>query len=207
VFTLSTHFLARAFSTRRAIAGFQCYIFAPSAQRILVEQRLAAALSLLADTRPRWFARLHTIVSAIETGPLMTIAGGWVTSRKAIVLDVDFLCNVRQPGFRIASTIVHEGTHARIDQWGVPYDSAHRIRIERACLRQEDVFLRELPADDTRDWALAHLAERNATAQEVWSPAHADELAEAALKKVGVPPRLVGYMMRFRRWRLRGDAV
>ncbi len=51
---------------------------------------------------------------------------------------------------KLASTIVHEATHARIDDAGIPYDERHRERIERACLREELHFMRRA-ADNFHD--------------------------------------------------------
>jgi hypothetical protein len=41
----------------------------------------------------------------------------------------------------IASAIVHETTHARLERWGVAYDEAKRHRIEAICLRRELNFV------------------------------------------------------------------
>lgn len=51
---------------------------------------------------------------------------------------------------KLASTIVHEATHARIEDAGVRYDEKYRERIERACRRQERHFMRRA-AGDFRD--------------------------------------------------------
>ncbi len=41
----------------------------------------------------------------------------------------------------LASIIVHEATHARIDDRGIPYDEQRRDRIERLCRRQQQLFM------------------------------------------------------------------
>jgi hypothetical protein len=44
----------------------------------------------------------------------------------------------------IALTIVHEATHARINSRGIPYDLAHRARVERLCVNEEVSLARYL---------------------------------------------------------------
>ncbi|MHC2436808.1 hypothetical protein [Bradyrhizobium sp. USDA 4451] len=46
---------------------------------------------------------------------------------------------------RIASTIVHEATHARLESCGIEYYEKDRHRIEAICLRRELSFLAGLP--------------------------------------------------------------
>jgi hypothetical protein len=199
--------VARGFSIRRTIAGFPTYIFAPRDSRGTVEERLEAALQLLAATRPKWLNRLRGLVSAIEVGPIMTSAGAWVASRDSIVLNTDFVSNLRRPVLHIAAAIVHEGTHARIEHWKVPYRADTKIRIERACLQQERGFLLELPQDELRDWALARIDENYVNAEDIWSSSRAEASAAKALTDVGIPPRIAAVLMRIRKWRIGDDAV
>ncbi len=54
----------------------------------------------------------------------------------------------------IASTIVHEATHARLWHLGLSYDEALRPRIEAICMRREIAFAAKLPdGDEIRDKA------------------------------------------------------
>jgi hypothetical protein len=45
----------------------------------------------------------------------------------------------------IASTIVHEATHARLERWGISYDEKQRSRVEAICLRRELNVAASLP--------------------------------------------------------------
>ena len=45
----------------------------------------------------------------------------------------------------IASTIVHEATHARLSRCGIKYKESLRSRIEAICLRRELAFAAKLP--------------------------------------------------------------
>jgi hypothetical protein len=66
-------------------------------------------------------------------------------SLNACALDERYVLNETMTLERIASTIVHEATHARLEGWGVIYEEKSRYRIEAICLRRELSFLTKLP--------------------------------------------------------------
>jgi hypothetical protein len=66
-------------------------------------------------------------------------------SIKACVLDERFVLLETTALEEIASTIVHEATHARLERWGISYDEKKRSRIEAVCLRRELNFIAKLP--------------------------------------------------------------
>lgn len=66
-------------------------------------------------------------------------------SLNACALDERYVLNETMTLERIASTIVHEATHARLESWGVLYIEAMRYRIEKICLRRKLNFLTKLP--------------------------------------------------------------
>jgi len=66
-------------------------------------------------------------------------------SLKACVLDERFIADSTTSVERIASTIIHEATHARLEQWGITYKEELRARIEVICLRRELAFAVRLP--------------------------------------------------------------
>lgn len=84
-------------------------------------------------------------------------------SLNACALDERYVLNETMTLEQIASTIVHEATHARLEGWGIQYLEAMRIRIESICLRRELSFLNKLPATEalrdeiarTLEWCVA----------------------------------------------------
>ncbi|MDF0517076.1 hypothetical protein P0R31_07520 [Bradyrhizobium yuanmingense] len=66
-------------------------------------------------------------------------------SLNACALDERYVLNETMTLEGIASTIVHEATHARLEGWGIFYEEKSRYRIEAACLRRELNFLTKLP--------------------------------------------------------------
>jgi hypothetical protein len=64
---------------------------------------------------------------------------------RACVLDERFvLAETTQPE-EIAVVIVHEATHARLENLGIGYDDGQRDRIEAICVRRELAFAKRLP--------------------------------------------------------------
>jgi hypothetical protein len=66
-------------------------------------------------------------------------------SLRACVLDERFLLLETTTLEELASTIVHEATHAKLERWGISYDEKERSRIEAVCLRRELHFIAKLP--------------------------------------------------------------
>jgi hypothetical protein len=66
-------------------------------------------------------------------------------SLNACVLDDRYVLQEAMSVARIASTIVHEATHARLNNWGVAYLVDRRTRIEAICGRRELKFLAKIP--------------------------------------------------------------
>lgn len=64
-------------------------------------------------------------------------------SLKACMLDERYVADSTLE--QIASTIVHEATHARLAKCGIRYEKRLRSRIEAICLRRELTFAAKLP--------------------------------------------------------------
>jgi hypothetical protein len=75
--------------------------------------------------------------------------GCYLASLEACALDPRYILLETTTVEEIASTIVHEATHARLDRWGVSYDENKRIRIEAICRRRELNFLASVPNTET----------------------------------------------------------
>lgn len=75
-------------------------------------------------------------------------AGCYLHSLNACLLDERIVNSDTTTVEWIASAIVHEATHARLEKLGVPYDEALRQRIERICVRRERDFAGHLSGAD-----------------------------------------------------------
>jgi hypothetical protein len=112
----------------------------------------------------------------------------------------------------IASTIVHEPTHARLARCGIAYEEKRRVRIESVCIRRQRAFAAKLPrGEEARQDAQERLA---AISPETYTN-HAfaereDRGAVETLRYLGCPEWLIRAVFRVRnaraafwRWRHR----
>jgi hypothetical protein len=108
-------------------------------------RRVNAALELINSLDPGRLGRLRRDISYLVV--IGVAHAYYAQSSRAIVLssaDVDRA----SPGM-LASTIVHEGTHSRLDNDGFAYfPDAVRRRIESICVRAQLAFMKKLPPRD-----------------------------------------------------------
>src|SRR5713226_5908051 len=100
----------------------------------LIKQRNSVHYSRIIRNLERVWVRLLPHSSARYDGPL-----------SACMLDVRFVLQETTTLEGIASAIVHEATHAKLERWGISYDEKARARIEAVCLRRELDFVAKLP--------------------------------------------------------------
>ena len=166
----------------------------------LAKDRIVSALALLSATWPRWLHRTRPYAARIQVRRIIAYAGEWHRESRQVDLDHDYVCAEGRDAADIASTIVHEFTHARIDAAGIRYGPATRIRIERACVRQQIAFTTRLPPSEANDRLAAGLRKQWERAPELWSSAAAEERFERAGRAVGMPNWLIRLGLRLRRW-------
>jgi hypothetical protein len=70
--------------------------------------------------------------------------GQYKHSLKACILDERYVADSATTVERIATTIVHEATHARLERCGIEYKQELRTRIEAICFRRELAFAARL---------------------------------------------------------------
>jgi hypothetical protein len=87
------------------------------------------------------------------------------------VLDERFVADPATSVERIASAIVHEATHARLERYGIGYDEDRRARIEAICFRRELAFAARLPDSSGLQQVIAEYLD--------WYPANPDYFRDA----------------------------
>jgi hypothetical protein len=110
-----------------------------------VLERLDAALALIEQYQPRRFRHLTQDVAYIWIAAF-PCRGAYFPDRRAILTELSFLARAAEftPAI-VASSILHEGVHARVDRMTrSPRDPA---REERLCRRAELAFGQALPPD------------------------------------------------------------
>src|SRR5437868_5600257 len=111
-------------------------------------RRVEEALRLIKDHDPLHYSRVTHYLERIWVHLLTGNAAQYERSLKACMLDERYVLQEAATIEWIASTIVHEATHARLEQWGVIYEEKKRARIEAICIRRERNFLTKLPQSE-----------------------------------------------------------
>jgi hypothetical protein len=102
----------------------------------------------------------------------------------------------------IASAIVHEATHARLEKRGIRYDEAVRPRIERICARREFDFVRHLSGVDALQEEITRRLDRcneentSYTDQNMWQ--EIDQGNAEMLRHLGTPEWVIALVFRAR---------
>lgn len=159
------------------------------------------ACRLIRDNDPVRFARIQRDLKRIWSLMLMGNPGEYVHATATCRLERRYLTDDATPLVEIASTIVHEATHARLDACGFGYEEEDRRRIEHVCFRREVAFGRRLP--DGAD--VIERAEQYLNSGYTFSDAEMNEWrnkgTEAALKELGAPNWLISIVLFFKKRR------
>ena len=130
---------------RREVHGILVSAFTDKAQRDTALERVAAAVELIHRYHPGGFRRVQRGVKRILISWLPGTRGEYQSEGGLCVLNDEHVCAPETSVARIASTVVHEATHARLIRAGVPYEESLRPRIERICFRAQRAFGLRLP--------------------------------------------------------------
>ena len=126
-------------------------------------------------------------------------------SLNACVIDERYVLGETMTLENIASTIVHEATHARLERWGIIYVEEKRTRIEAICLRRELNFLARLPDSESLREEIARTLEWATTNRDYYSDASFQEREDRGqfetLRYLGAPEWLISFLMRIVRRR------
>lgn len=133
----------------RTIEGFRVTLVntRPDIDSELVFRRLESALALIRRYQPLRFSRMQRDFARIQICRYPCRAAYFPDSRVCLI-ELTFLANSDFSVAQKASSIVHEGIHARIHAMGVAYDPSQRPREERMCRTAELEFGRSIPNGD-----------------------------------------------------------
>jgi len=141
------------------------------------------ALKLIATHDPRRFARLTRDVRRIWVGPTVNRAE-WFVELEMCVLRFGYVLSRDTSAARLALTLAHEATHARLDRGGFGYEEERRARLERICVSEEIALAERLPDAST---LAADARSRLSHGPEVFTDAAMRERADQALRSLGWP--------------------
>jgi hypothetical protein len=165
--------------------------------------RVEDALRLIKHHDPLSYSRVTSNLDRIWVNLIPYALAHYSRSLNACVLDERFVLQETTTLERLASAIVHETTHARLDGWGIDYEEKMRARIEAICIRRELNFLKRFPSTALLQEEKTYKLEWYATNQEYLSDTNfrvRDDQGHAELlRHLGAP----GWFVRFAMWLLR----
>ncbi len=111
-----------------------------------VLERLDEALGLIERYQPWRFRHLRR-----DFGRILVMRypcrGAYMPDERTCMTELTFLARRDISAAPVASSILHEGVHARVDRMGVRREGRDRAREERLCRRAELDFGRALPPE------------------------------------------------------------
>jgi hypothetical protein len=118
----------------------------PDIQTETVLQRLDDALALIAQYQPWRLAHLRRDLSHFVVARF-PCRGAFFPEQRACMTELTFLARTDITAAPVASSILHEGMHARVHAMGVDAATRDRAREERLCRRVELEFGSALPSE------------------------------------------------------------
>lgn len=116
----------------------------PDIETQAVLQRLDEALGLIERFQPWRLRHLQRDVRHIHI-VRFPCRGAYVPGQRVCVTELTFLARRDISAAPVASSIIHEGMHARVDRMGVRDEGRDRAREERLCRKAELAFGLSLP--------------------------------------------------------------
>lgn len=177
-------------SPKTEVRGLRIVDVTNSADSSLLLQRVQVAVEMIADADRRRFFRARQDLKWIVLS-IAKSAAEYVPAASICIIDVEYVRD-SEP-LIIASSIVHEATHARIDNAGISYDSSRkRARIERRCVREEISFIRLQNGSE-------ELVKRleSGMANEWWTEERIALARLSQLRRLGVPDWALNIYRRF----------
>lgn len=144
------------------VRGFRVHVenSRPDIETKDVVERLDESLALIELYQPWRLKHLRRDLKQILV-TRFPCRGAYIPAERTCITELTFLARRDITAATVASSIVHEGIHARVDRMGVKPEGRDRAKEERLCRRGELEFGRALPLDLGRpviERALASLA-------------------------------------------------
>ena len=183
---------------RRTIFEIPMGLLGPRSDRDLAFQKIAAAFELLRRYDSRRLGWLRDDADGILVFLAAPHRAEWNGGARLVVLEESYVRDPATSAASVASTLVHEATHARLDRMGFRYTAERRARIEAICVRRQLAFARRIPEPGD----LIGEAERQLARDPAYFTDDAFRQRVAAeLQKRGIPGWVVRMMERLSRRR------
>ena len=158
-------------------------------------RRLKEALYLIKTHDPLRYQRLTRDLKRVWALSIQYPTAYFDRRLDACMLNTQFVLAEDSTPELIASSIVHEATHARLESYGIVYEEVRRPRIEGICVRRELAFSAKLPnGQQVHEWAehkLTSYCNHASLTNAALTKRQLDQIDEE-LRRLGVPPWIVG---------------
>ena len=130
------------------VRGFTVYVenSRPDIETQVVLTRLDEALELIERTQPWRLAHMRRDLSHFKV-IRYACRGAFFPDERACMTELTFLARTDITAAPVASSILHEGVHARVHAMGLRPESKDMAREERLCRRAELAFGLALPPE------------------------------------------------------------
>jgi hypothetical protein len=174
--------------------------------------RVEEALRLIKNNDLLHYSRVLKSLDRIWVNLIPSARAHYDRSLNACVFDERYLLLETMTIEAIASVVVHEATHARLERYGIVYDEKKRSRIEAICLRRERSFLTRLRHSETLQAEITRSLEWSAQDHDYFSDAsfrqRKDQGQVETLRYLGAPDWFINFLMYIvRRRRLRASRL
>jgi hypothetical protein len=131
-------------SERREILGVPVGVPSDLRNTDAAFAKITSAFDLLHAHGTRSFDDMQRHTNGVFVWATAGARGEWHPRARLVVLEETYVCHEGTSAREIASTLVHESTHARLDAKGFAYSGERRARIENVCFRRQLAFARRL---------------------------------------------------------------
>jgi hypothetical protein len=128
---------------RREIQGVPVAVGCEDADQVF--DKIEAAFELLEFYGKQALAGLRKDTNGVWVDDVSPGIAQWRRDHRLVVVDEDYVRDPATSPRHVASALIHEVTHARLERMGFEYVQDRRERIEKACFRRELAFARRLP--------------------------------------------------------------
>jgi hypothetical protein len=160
--------------------------------------RIEEALRLIKENDPLHYSLVLKNLDRIWVRLIPSAEAHYSSSLRACVFDERLIRRETISTEAIASIIVHEATHARLESYGIAYEEGKRPRIEAICVRRERSFVSKLRQKETLNANIARSLEWLAEDHDYYSDAsfrHRETEGELEiLRFLGMPKWLVKFL-------------
>ncbi|HZR69665.1 MAG TPA: hypothetical protein VFB01_11500 [Burkholderiales bacterium] len=111
----------------------------------MIYKRIDAALGLLKQHAPERYHRAVRLLKAFLVLGNDSAHASFDRTNETCRLRERFMLAPDTTDASLACTIVHEATHARLFELGIPYDEPVRYRVEMVCIRSALLAARRFP--------------------------------------------------------------